>query len=69
VNAIDTIGESPISLVLAALTVVVVIGREIALASRNSRAVRAARALFVPYLVLLATFVVIVVARVALVVD
>ncbi len=68
-NAIETIGESPVSLALAALTVVVVVGREIALASRNSRAVRAARALFVPYLVLLAAFVVIVTARVALIVD
>ena len=66
-DVVEAIGESPASLAIAVLTVVVVLGREIALASGNADAVRIVRELRFPYVGLLAVFVVIVATRIVLI--
>ena len=66
-DVIVAIGESPLSLAFAVFTVVVVVGREVALASGNPYAARIVRALWFPYAGLLAVFVVIVATRIVLI--
>ena len=66
-DAIEAIGESPASLAIVVFTVVVVVGREIALAWGNAHAARIVRQLWFPYVGLLAVFAVIVATRVVLI--
>jgi hypothetical protein len=66
-DVVEAIGESPASLATVVLTVIVVVGREVALASGNAQAARIVRALWPPYLGLLAIFVVIVATRIVLI--
>lgn len=66
-DIVEAIGGSPVSLAIVVLTILVVVGREIALASSNAHAARIVRELWFPYLGLLAVFVVIVATRIALI--
>ncbi len=66
-DAVEAIGESPVSLAIVVFTVVVVVGREIALAGGNAHAVRIVRQLWFPYVGLLAVFALIVATRVVLI--
>ncbi len=60
----ESIAWSPIAVGVAIATIAVAVFREIALASQNEQARRLARFLLVPFLVLLAGFVVVAAARI-----
>lgn len=66
---IEAIGESPVSLAVVLLTVVVICVREIVRASSNAEAARLAGSLSLPFLGLLLVFCVIVTTRVALILN
>ncbi len=59
------IAESPVSAVVAGATVAIAMMREIAVASRNQRALDVVKATFLPFLALMAAFAIVAASRLA----